>query len=386
MWIKKLALENIKCFKSAEVNFSKGINLIAGNNNSGKSTILRPILCLQENSDSFASLRRSGEEKAKARIEFANTNNQSDMRTPVEFSDGNGGFRQEYIDAFSRKSSYKPFPAKQPDNYIFPFLSNRKTKSFIHNVNNESVNAILPDYSNLYAKIDNMVSSHHSSAGKFYVEKCIKALGLAEGNPITTTAIADGKHAILNTKLDHQNIPLSEMGSGCLHILSLICDLADANNKLFLIEEPENDIHPKALKVLLDAIIERADNNQFIISTHSNIVIRKLGACGGAKVFKVEQGFDENGIPLSNSSEVNTSEGRQQLLEDLGYDFYDSGLYQGWVIFEESSAEIIVRDFLIPWFALKLKSIIRTLSSKGVTNITKRFDNLNHYHPIISKI
>lgn len=375
MWIKKIELENIKCFKKAELNLSRGINLIAGNNNSGKSTILRPILCLQENSDSFASLLSLGEEKAKARIELADTNNPNGIL--VEFSVGGGCSRQEYLDASSRKSSYKPFPAKRPNNFIFPFLSNRKTKSLTHNVNAESVNTISLDFSNLNAQIDNMISRHHSPAGRFYVMKCAEALGLERQPPIMTTAIADGKHAVLITKLSNINIPLAEMGSGCFHVLSLIGDLADANNKLFIIEEPENDIHPKALKVLLDAIIERADNNQFIISTHSNIVIRKLGAYDGTKVFKVEQKFDENDIPLSNLSEINTSEERQQLLEDLGYDFHDLGLYQGWVIFEESSAEIIVRDFLIHWFTPKLKSVIHTLSSKGVTNITKRLDNLN---------
>jgi hypothetical protein len=57
------------------------------------------------------------------------------------------------------------------------------------------------------------------------------------------------------------------MGEGIPHLLGLINDLCLAENKLFLIEEPENDIHPKALKRLLDLIIQKSQSNQFVIST-----------------------------------------------------------------------------------------------------------------------
>jgi predicted ATPase len=45
------------------------------------------------------------------------------------------------------------------------------------------------------------------------------------------------------------------------------------------IEEPETDLHPRALHGLLDLIVQSAaeHNNQFVISTHSNIVVRHLG-------------------------------------------------------------------------------------------------------------
>ena len=51
------------------------------------------------------------------------------------------------------------------------------------------------------------------------------------------------------------------MGEGVTNILGLITDLCVAENNIFLIEEPENDIHPKALKALLDLIASKADAN-----------------------------------------------------------------------------------------------------------------------------
>jgi len=63
------------------------------------------------------------------------------------------------------------------------------------------------------------------------------------------------------------------MGEGLANIVALLSELAVNSGKLFLIEMPENDLHPQALKALLDLILESSKRNQFIISTHSNIVV-----------------------------------------------------------------------------------------------------------------
>jgi predicted ATP-binding protein involved in virulence len=47
MWFKSLRLTNIRSFADATLNFSKGINVLVGPNNAGKSTILLPLLSLQ---------------------------------------------------------------------------------------------------------------------------------------------------------------------------------------------------------------------------------------------------------------------------------------------------------------------------------------------------
>ena len=47
MWIKKIKIENLRSFENAEIEFSKGINILLGANNSGKSTILLSLLTLQ---------------------------------------------------------------------------------------------------------------------------------------------------------------------------------------------------------------------------------------------------------------------------------------------------------------------------------------------------
>jgi len=172
------------------------------------------------------------------------------------------------------------------------------------------------------------------------------------------------------------------MGEGVANMLGLITHLCIAKkSKIFLIEEIENDIHPKALKALLKLIAEKALSNQFFISTHSNIVMKYLGAEPNAKIFNVTNDLRDGAISnlaLSQIKEVsNEPEERRKVLEDLGYEFYDFDLWSNWLFLEESSAEILIRDYLIQWFIPTLFGKIRTFSANGKSNLSPKFDDFN---------
>jgi hypothetical protein len=99
-----------------------------------------------------------------------------------------------------------------------------------------------------------------------------------------------------------------------------------------------------ALKALLDLIEQSASRNQFLISTHSNIVVRHLGAIPDSHLFYVHA---EPGVlpPTATVQPVDhTTEARIAALRDLGYRFSDFDLWDDWLILEESSAERIIRD------------------------------------------
>lgn len=45
--VEKLKIKNYKCFRDFEIIFNKGVSIIVGNNEEGKSTILEALqLCL----------------------------------------------------------------------------------------------------------------------------------------------------------------------------------------------------------------------------------------------------------------------------------------------------------------------------------------------------
>ncbi len=162
------------------------------------------------------------------------------------------------------------------------------------------------------------------------------------------------------------------MGEGVPQIVGLLADLAVADAKLFLIEEPENDIHPTALKALLDLIAQSAAQNQFVVSTHSNIVARHLGALPDSTLHYVDA---ERGVipPLASCRPIADDPiERMSVLRELGYELYDFHLWDGWLILEESSAETLIRSHLIPWFAPQLKRV-RTVAVGGNSQVEPAF-------------
>jgi hypothetical protein len=224
-------------------------------------------------------------------------------------------------------------------------------------------------------------------ANKQYVQACRDILGF----PITAIPSANGKKAAYVVS-NFESIPLEAMGEGIANLLGLIVDLCIANNQLFLIEEPENDVHPKALKKLLKLIAEKAESNQFIITTHSNIVVKYLGSQSDSKLFRVTMDFEER-LPTSKIEEVgNSSEARLHVLEELGYEFFDFDIWSAWLILEESTAEKIIRDFLIPWFTPELKGRIRTFSARSLSEVENKFEAFNklfvflHLQPIYKNL
>jgi len=166
------------------------------------------------------------------------------------------------------------------------------------------------------------------------------------------------------------------MGEGIPNIVGLLADLALSRDKLFLLEEPENDLHPTALKALLDLVVESSEHNQFVVSTHSNIVARHLGSTADSRLYYVNA--EKGKLPPEAHIEMvpPTPAARLAVLRELGYAFSDFDLWDGWLILEESSAERIIRDYLIPHFAPKLTRM-RTLAVGGNRNIEPTLEDFH---------
>lgn len=383
MKITELSLTFIRGFVGQHsITPSKCINLFIGQNNAGKSTVLNSILLIQNPgvlSTSDISLNRS-----QGRIELQLNGVDRYVRNHGDSPFFNDTFNKLVFELHSNGSSSRAIHSSagqvnnfsqtrndEPSNLIYPYLSRRKVGSYNEAVNKQATHSVMGNFTYLYAKIDRL-SKPAEPAFDEYQKACNQILGF----PMTTVASDNGQIAayLIETFL---NIPLTSMGEGVPNLLGLIVDLCIAENKIFLIEEPENDIHPKALKALLELIARKAETNQFFISTHSNIVTKYLGSVEEAKVFRVSMTFEEK-LPYSKIEEVENNEvARRELLEELGYEFQDYDLHKAWLFLEESSAEVVVRDFLIPNFAEGLVGKIKTFSANGKDNIQPKFDDFN---------
>jgi hypothetical protein len=273
-------------------------------------------------------------------------------------------------------NEFRQVAESEPGNLIYPYLSKRKTLAYTDQINETNANSVNGNLVNLFSKVDRLVTPQFQPGNKLYVKACREILGYE----ISTLAKGGGKQAVYFVhNLEH--IPLTSMGEGVSNILGLVTDLCIAENRIFLIEEPENDIHPKALKALLKIIVEKSNTNQFFVSTHSNIVMKYLGAANGSKVFNVtndKRDEERENLFLSEVKEVSDNpEERRLVLEDLGYDFFDFDLWKSWLFLEESSAEVIIRDYLIPWFVKGLSNKIKTFSAGGISNIATKFEDFD---------
>ena len=388
MKISSLQLTNIRGFiDSGIINFSENINIFIGENNSGKSTLLNSILLLQKNTFNVKDI--SLEKTAgKIKVQFTNPNNYFPKIDPFKFHSGQyetawyldlaitTGIEQRFFRPKTTQFIDAPhISSVEPDNLIYPYLSKRKVGNYSEVINSEKSNSVTGNFENLYAKIDRLSNPYFKPGFDEYKEACENVIGF----PISCIPSANGKRAALIVEnLNH--IPLTSMGEGVANLLGLIVDLCIAKEKVFLIEEPENDIHPTALKALLALIEKKSQNNQFFISTHSNIVAKYLGGLDKTKLFKVTMNLPEDKpLPQSSIKEISKDKReRQQVLEELGYEFNDYDIWKGWLFLEESSAEEIIRDFLIPFFVPSLKTKLRTYSSRSVTEVSLKFKDFNN--------
>jgi hypothetical protein len=233
----------------------------------------------------------------------------------------------------------------------------------------QATNLVSGNLLNLSAKVDRLCDSTIPEHKEF-IESCHEIIGFQ----MSAAPSANGKKVAQNIDA-HYRIYLEEMGEGVANLLGLIVDLCVAEDKLFLIEEPENDIHPRALKKMLELIEKKSNKNQFIITTHSNIVVKHLGSLPESKLFQVRMEYEDR-IPTSKVEEVeNLPEARLAVLEDLGYDLFDFDIWSGWLFLEESSAERIIREYLIPWFVPKLVNKLRTVAANGKDDIEPKFQD-----------
>jgi len=380
MKVKTLALQNIKSYaESGLLDFSPTVNLFVGKNNSGKSVILRSIHRLQDKTALDPNPRRVSSQRG--RIEYGLTDITDYGKYPQIFRNS------QWPDSFvifcevtaAMQSLRSPnlggapdsMPRREPDNTIYPFLSKRNVLAFSEIVNEIAAYEVTSDFTTLPAVVDQLRDTAHPSHARFN-SACIDILGF----PISTFASSGGKSMGLTVDLQTR-IRIESMGSGVTHILGLVARLCSAENKIFIIEEPENDLHPQALKKLMSLITESSISNQFFISTHSNIVTRYLGASDLAQIFKIEIELN-GGIPTSTVTPVGTEiSDRQNLLIELGYDLFDFEIYDAWLFLEESSAERIIREYLIPWFAPRLQGRLKTIAAGGIDKVEPQFADFN---------
>jgi predicted ATPase len=371
MRIAQIRLVGLRCFDdTTDLRLAEKFNIIVGQNNSGKSTLLKGVLQLQgmglDGKDVRPLVANAwlsillGDLRPTDILQIGNYQ-QPSMRFSCVFL-GNAYVYNDYpIIGFGLGQQI--FHSARPHHHLVPFIAKRKASGFNEVINAAALTPVTGTLQNLYSNIDLLATDGHPNH-EAYKAAVHEILGLR----ITTQPSNAGK--VAGFYLDADNfITLDRMGDGVAEIVALITELCLARNKIFVLEEPETNLHPKGLKALLNLVRTASADNQFIIATHSNVVVRELGGEEDSKVFGVYRDGDTPNSPSRVEEVERTPAAHMQLLRELGYEFTDFSLHEGWLFLEESSAERIVRDILIPSFVPKLKGRLRTFSAAGVDNL-----------------
>ncbi|HXS15507.1 MAG TPA: AAA family ATPase [Candidatus Saccharimonadales bacterium] len=394
MWISELQVLHLKSFTdSGPLQLSKGINVLVGKNNAGKSTLQQAVLCLQANQQALFSqtkeIIRIGSPTSTVRIHlrdieeaYFNTKGISDGdqgNLTIQFTPS--GQVQEFTPEGEKSATItdiKTITNQEPNNFIVPYTLKRVGRGF-ENLTTGNGQAtptyVFETLAQLANKIHPLTQTTHRHHARFD-ELCTSLIGSPMG-------IIEGPYGHLPGIYAGQNgsIPLSQMGDGVPNIVGLIVHLLKAERKLFIIEELENSINPEPLKLLLEEIKTSAKErqNQFLISTHSNIVLQSLASENDCKIIEVTQTPARPGeVAESSCTEIEKGdvEARRRILKSLGYSLADSDMFDGWLILEEASAETIIRRFLIPQFAPKLANVLGIIATRGYNQVENQFTAL----------
>ena len=125
---------------------------------------------------------------------------------------------------------------------------------------------------------------------------------------------------------------LNSLSDGSLLLIALITKILLSEQTVFLIEEPENSLHPKALQGLIDFIRSFENEKQFIITSHSIPLINMIKP-EDVIVSKV----NENG-----TSEFNNIENAKDLRKKLRNGYLD---FSDFVFFNDDEFEEEIKTY-----------------------------------------
>jgi len=332
MHIKSLTIKNYKIFKDFQINFKNGVNIIVGNNEAGKSTILEAL-----------------------HLALSGMVNGNYMRNEISQYLFNKDIENEYITSLTTDSPQQPpfilievfFETNDLPLFEGDYNSNKSKNCGVlfkiefdaqyineyNNINKSTLLSIPVEYYKItwmtFAR--NMITSKSipiksilidSSSNKYkngsdiYIGKIIKNhlsdsdnVGLSQAyrelketfknndiiksinSEITRCANISDKSVSISVDMSVKNswenqlmtyledIPFHQIGQGEQCIVKTNLSLSHKKaleSNLILIEEPENHLSYSKLNQFIKNIIDKCDSKQIIITTHSSFVANKL--------------------------------------------------------------------------------------------------------------
>ena len=341
MMLSSIQIKNFRCFKSLQVKGFKSINLIGGQNNSGKTALLEALLLSFFPSTASVSVLRQfrnendkliktatdkvwnyffyNQEKEHI-IEFTSVFQDGDIRNlelsctrdiesvleSISTSIGNG--KERISDLISSKFSntlllnVKGRLLKDDFNY---FLLPDKEDSDIGAIGKTPPNFEMPPFLHTSFRLsDNQLSSLFSRAKEQRkISKLNEILSLLDSRIIGSEIDAPGGEPVIKLILnDEQSFPLGMFGDAIRKITELVLVILNTSNSIILIDEIENGIHYTKHKNLWEQLFQIIDNDiQIFATSHSAEMIRAFNEVASSPELESKAMYFEMGRTVTSN-------------------------------------------------------------------------------------
>ena len=330
--IDKLIIANYKKFKNFEIEFHDGLNIIVGNNDEGKSTILEAINLALTGTLNGRIIKNEISENI-FNVDVVKKYIESLKTTPIDLpnilielylsGDGieelKGNNNSKRVDASgisfkiqfdeNYKKEYESFVKSTPKSLPVEYYKVDWVSFARSSVTSRSIplKAALIDSStnrfqngsDIYIsriikenleedELISLAQSYRNLKDDFEQNELIKGINkkIADSGEISNKKVSiaadmsvkNSWENILTTCVD--DIPFTQIGKGEQCIVKTNLALAHKKTQtanIILMEEPENHLSHSNLNVLTNLIKKKCYNKQIIVSTHSNFVANKLG-------------------------------------------------------------------------------------------------------------
>lgn len=323
VYFENCKINGYRSLENFELKELGDVNIIVGDNNSGKTSILEALNIIS-NAGDFSSIVRTARERERAvrylRLSptiwesFINIFNMNNVKLSFDIScDTNRGkvfsrlqgnienvlhdvredMRYGY---YGNNSNEEETAMEEMDAFIGEYLYDfptRQTKTSVDNYSVEKVEFF--QSTRLLGKdgIDRYINCKYLSAAEYLIgrhfsniikdkeilNRVIKMLQKFDQDIIDLRIFEEnGRIVQMVEKRDMGYMPLSSYGDGVKRVIAFASSIASAENGVLLIDEIETGIHSKAMdkvfKFIIDLCMEY--HIQLFLTTHSEEALRKL--------------------------------------------------------------------------------------------------------------
>jgi AAA15 family ATPase/GTPase len=308
--INSIFLDNYKQFQKFEINGLKRINILSGENNTGKTSILEAIFMFYDRGSPDFTLKQFGWRGVHA-IElnaeslwqplFFNFDLSNEITIKINDNGNEEKVIYQHLENFNTMLEINPTNTSKNQTFlsgntiteslkcIYFYKKKRKSESnlFINSgqlsMNIDGLQKAKKKVVFIHSSARGSSSSDSEKLGKVDVESGLNEiteyLKIIEPKLTSLSIVPHGQQSLIYGDIGlKRKIPIYYMGEGISKLLAILVTIATTKNGIICLDEIENGIHyslfPKIWKMI--DIMAKNYNCQLFITTHSRDVLQGL--------------------------------------------------------------------------------------------------------------